>query len=122
LAIARVAGRGGPAGGRASDGEPLEERSVEADIELLSPAHAHDVVLILAAQTNLDEIFPVDGKVVAKGHAAAGSEGQVFALLIVLHHVQRNLEPVEPATRGRQADGKARHLARDRQVPFQMGR
>ena len=92
LTVAGVTGRGGPALGAASNGEPLQQLAVEADVELLRPSHALEVILILPLETNLDEVLAVDRKVVANRHAAARSERQIFALPIVLDHVQRNLE------------------------------
>ena len=63
-----------------------------AHVELLRPAHAHQVVLILPPQPDLDQVLAVDREVVVNGDAAARSERQIFALPIVLHDVQRNFE------------------------------
>ena len=122
FAVAGVAGRGGPALGSAADREPLQQLAVEPDVELLRPAHAHDVVLILPAETDFDEVLAVDRKVVANGDAAARSERQIFALPIVLHDVQRNLEGLERRNRGRKTRREPRDLTRHRQVAFQMRR
>ena len=54
LAVAGVAGRGGPALRAAADGEPLQQLAIEAHVELLRPAHALEVVLILPLQPHLD--------------------------------------------------------------------
>ncbi len=65
-----IAGRRRGAGRVAADGEPLEQPAVETHIELLGPAHAHDVGLILAAQTHLDQILAVDREVIRNGETA----------------------------------------------------
>ena len=70
----------------------FNEPAIEPHVELLRPPHAYEVVLILPLQTNLDQVLAVDREVVRDGHAAARSERQVFALPIVLHDMQRNLE------------------------------
>ena len=122
LAVAGVTGRGGPALGAAADGEPLQQLAIETDVELLRPAHALEVILILPLQTNLDEVLAVDGKVMANRDAAARSERQIFALPIVLHHVQGDLERLDRRARRRQTCREPRHLAGDRQISFQVGR
>ena len=120
LAGAGVARRHRPAGSPAADLEPLQEPAVEADVELLRPAHAHDVVLVLPAEPHADDVFAVDGEVVRHGDAAARAEGQVLALAVVLHDVQGNLERLEAGRGRRQARGEPRDLARDRQVALQV--
>src|SRR5262249_606449 len=91
LAITRITGSRGPPLAFAANGEPLHQRTVETDVELLRPAHAHDVVLILPPQTNFDHVLAINRKVVANRHAAARSERQVFALKILLDDMQRDL-------------------------------
>ena len=120
--VAGITGRGGPPLASASDGEALQQLSIESDIELLWPAHAHDVVLILPAQANLDAIFAVDWKVMANRDAATGSERQVFALPVVLQHVQWNRVRREPRTCGRQTGREPRDLTGHRQISLQVGR
>ena len=68
------------------------------------------------------EVLAVDGKVVANRDAATRSERQIFALPIVLHHVQRNLECLEPRARGRQTRREPRDLTRHRQVALEVRR
>ena len=120
FAIAGITRRGGPALGSASDREPLQQLAVEANIELLRPTHALEVILILPLKTNLDEVLAVDRKVVANRDAATRSERQIFALPVVLQHVQRNLECLDPRTGGRKTRRKSRNLARHRHVSFQV--
>jgi hypothetical protein len=72
----------------------------------LRPAHAHDVVLILPSQANRDRVLAINRKVIANRHAAARSKRQVFALLIVLDDMQRNLESID--RRNRWAAGQRR--------------
>ena len=122
LAVPCVARSRRPAFRTAADGEPFHQLAVETDVELLRPAHALDVVLVLALQANLDRVLAVDGKRVADRHAAARSKRQILALPIVLYHVQRNLEGLDGRARGRQAGREARHLPRDRQVALEMRR
>ena len=122
FAVAGVTGRGGPALGSASDGEPFQQLAIEADVELLRPPHALEVILILPLETNLDEVLAVDGKVVANRDAAARSERQIFALPVVLQHVQRDLECLESRTGGRKARREPRDLTRHRHVSLQVGR
>ena len=99
LAVAGVAGRGRGAGGRAAHGESLQELAVETHVELLRPAHAHQVVLILPAQPHLDQVLAVDRELVANRDAAARAERQIVILTVVLDDVQRNLEGVERRAR-----------------------
>src|SRR3989442_25266 len=53
--VARVTRGGRPALRGAANGEPFQQPRVEADVELLRPAHAFQVILILPLQTNFDE-------------------------------------------------------------------
>src|SRR6185436_13112859 len=92
LAVAGITRRGRSALRAASDREAFQQSGVEADVELLRPAHAFQVILVLPLETNLDEVLAVDRKVATNRDAAARSERQIFALPIVLDHVQRNLE------------------------------
>src|SRR5919108_377655 len=87
LAVTGIARASRPAFRAAADDEPLQQPPIEADIELLRPAHAHDVVLVLAPQADFDRVLAVDRKVMADGEAAAGSERQIFTLPIVLDDV-----------------------------------
>ncbi len=122
LAVAGVTGRGRCAGRLAADDEALQQLAVETDVELLRPAHAHQVVLILPAQADLDQILAIDREHVANGDAAARSERQIFILAIVLHDVQRNLERLERRARRRQAGRQPRDLPRRRQIPLEVRR
>ena len=101
LAIAGVARRRRRARRLAADDESLDQLAVEPHVELLRPAHAHQVVLILPPQPDLDRVLAVDRKLVANRDAAARSERQVFILPIVLDDVQRNLEGLERRRRRR---------------------
>src|SRR5262249_39557585 len=111
FAIAGITAGRGPAVRRTSDGEALQEFAIEADIEFLRPTHTFEVVLILALEANFDEILAVDRKVVTDGDAAAGAEGQVFVLTIVLQLMQGNLKTVEAGVNRRKACGEPRDLS-----------
>src|SRR5205085_10640544 len=95
---------GGPALRLAADAEPLQQFSVETNVELLGPSHPLDVVLVLPLQADLDEVLAASWKVVRNCGAAARSERQVLALPIVLHDEERNLESLETRTHGRKTD------------------
>ena len=120
-AVAGVTGRGRPALRLASDGEPFQQPAVEADVELLRPSHALEVVLILPLEPDLEEVLAGDGKVAANRDAAARPERQILALPIVLHHMQGNLESLDRRTRGRQTRREPRDLASHRHVALQVG-
>ena len=120
LAGAGVAGRGRPALRSPPDHEALQQPAIEPHVELLRPAHAHDVVLVLPAELHPDDVFAVDREVVANCHAAARAERQILALAVVLHDVQRNLERLDPGRGRRQAGCEPRRLPRYREVAFQM--
>ena len=120
FAVAGVARRRGPAGCRAADHEPLDQFPVEPHVELLRPAHAHQVVLILPAQPHLDRVVAVHRKLVTNRDAAARAEWQIFVLSILLHHVKRNLEGLEHRHRRRHADCEARDLSRRGEIAFEM--
>src|SRR5262245_20847327 len=120
LAVAGITRRGGPSLRAAADREPLQQLAIEPHVELLRPAHTLDVVLILPLQPDLDRILAVDGKVAANRDPAARSERQLFALAVVLHHMQWNLEGLDPRTGRRQTGCLPRHLSRDRQVALEM--
>src|SRR5215470_275506 len=122
LAIAGVTGRRGSSLSFTSNGEPLHERAVEADVELLRPPHTHDVVLILPSQADLDHVLAINRKVIANRHATTRSERQVFALEVLLNDMQRDLESLNGRDGRRQADGEARDLAADREIPFEVCR
>ena len=120
LAAAGITGRRRPALPAAANGKALEQPAIEADIEPLRPAHAHDVVLVLPPQADFNHVLGIDRKVVMNGDAAARPERQVFALAVVLHDVQRNLERLDRRPRRRQTRREPRQLARDRQVALEM--
>ena len=120
LAVARITRCGGPSRCVAADAESLQQLPVHADVELLRPAHAHDVVLVLPPQPDLDLVLAVDREGVVRGDATPRSKRQVLALTIVLHDVQRNVERREAGRARRQSDGETRHLARRRQVPLHV--
>src|SRR5207247_5634328 len=103
LPAAGPTGCGGPALGSASHGEPLQQLAIEPNVELLRPPNAFEVILILPLQTNFDQVLAVDRKVVANGDAAPGSEREIFALTVVLQHVQRDGGGLGRGTGGREA-------------------
>ena len=84
LAVAGVAGRRGPALACASHREPLQQLAIQADIELLRPSHALEVILILPLQADLNQVLAVDRKVVVNRDAAARAERQILALPVFL--------------------------------------
>ena len=104
----------------AADGESLDQLAVEPHVELLRPAHAHQVILILATQPDADRVLAVDRKLVANRDPAARSERQVFILPIVLDDVQRNFEGRERGRRWPDARGEPRHLSRRGQIALEM--
>ena len=65
--------------------EPLEERAVQADFDLVRIAHADDVVVQLSSQQHLDGVLAIDGKVMANHRAALRPKGQIVARPFVLH-------------------------------------
>ena len=112
FAVAGVARRRGSALRSPADGEPFQQLAIEADVELLRPSHALDVVLILPLEPDFDQVLAVGRKVVANRETAARSERQILALPIVLHHVQRDLEGLERGRLGRQTRRQPRDLTR----------
>ena len=120
LAVAGVAGRRGPALRAASHGETLEELAIQPDIELLRPAHALEVILILALEANFDQVLAVHRKIVVNRHAAAGANRQVFAHAVFLQHMERNLEAVHTGFSGRKPYCQTRDLPGHRHVPLKM--
>ena len=113
LTVTRVAERGRTSFGRASHGESLDQFAVETDVELLRPAHAFQVVLILTLQSDLDEVLTIDGEGVRDRDAATGSKRKVFALSILLDHVDGDLEGLDPRTRRRQPHREPADLTSD---------
>ena len=71
LPVAGITGGRRAALGFPTHREALGQRAVDADIEPLRPAHAHDVVLILAAQSNLDRVLAIGRELIVDGDAAA---------------------------------------------------
>src|SRR5437667_22232 len=122
LTVARVTGGGRSAVVFASDGEAFQQLAIEADVELLRPAHALEVILILPLETNFDEVLAIDRKVVVNGETATRSERQIVALPVILHHVQWNLESLEPRIGGRETGREPRDLTGHREVSLQVGR
>ena len=120
LTIARITERGRPALRIAPDGEALHQLSVEANIELLWPPHAFEVVLILALQSNLDEVLALHGEVVRNRNAAARAKREILALPVVLEHVDRDVECLDARARRRQSGCGARDLSRDREIALEM--
>src|SRR5919198_5444617 len=108
LAVAGVTGGGGSPLRGAADGETLQQLAIEADVELLRPSHALDVVLVLPLQAHRDPVLALDRKVVVNRDPAARSKRQILALALVLHDVQRNLERLDARTRRRQTGGEPR--------------
>src|SRR5262249_3914730 len=103
LSTAGPACGGGPALGFASDVEPLQQLAIEPNVEPLRPTHAFEVILILALETNLDQVLAIDWKVMMNRDSAARAERQIFALPVILYHVQRDLEGLEARTSRRKA-------------------
>ena len=102
LAGAGIASGCGPEVGCSSaHREPLDERSIEPEIELLRPSHAHQVVLVLPAQPDLEQVLSIHREIVSHRDAAPRSEGEVFTLPLILHDVQRDLEGLHPGSHGR---------------------
>ncbi len=102
--------------------ETLYQRAIHADVQPLWPAHAHDIVLILAAQTNGDRVFTIGWELIADGEATTRAQRQVVALPIVLEHVERNFEPIRRGNHRRQSHGEPRDLARNREIPLEVRR
>src|SRR6185436_10983793 len=71
LSVAGITGSRRAALGFPTHREALGQRAVDADIEPLRPAHAHHVVLILAAQSNLDRVLAIGRELIADRDAAA---------------------------------------------------
>src|SRR6202007_3467777 len=90
LAVTGVARRGRTSFAFAADRKTFDQFVVDAEIELLRPAHSLDVVLILTLQVHLDRVLAVDREVVANGDPAARSKREILALTIFLRDVQRN--------------------------------
>ena len=122
LSAAGPTGCGGPALGPASYGEPLQQLPIQPNVESLRPPNAFEVILILPLQTNFDQVLAVDRKVVANRDAAPGSERQIFALPVVLQHVQRDGEGLERGTGRRKTRREPGDLTGDRHVSLQVGR
>ena len=114
--------RRGPAAGLAADREPLDQRAVDPDVELMRRAHAEDVVLPVRPQLDLDEVLAVDREVIRDGHAAPRAEWQILTLAVVLPQEQRHVEGLEARSGRRQARGEARDGARRGQVAFELRR
>ena len=70
LTRAGIAGSGWRSLRSATNHEPIEELTVESNVELLRPAHAHDVVLILTAGANFDDVLTVDRELMRHSGAA----------------------------------------------------
>src|SRR6185369_12431272 len=77
LAVARITRSGGAADCFAANRETLDQFAVQPYIQLLRPAHAFQIILILALETNLNGVLAFDGEVVRNRQPAAGSEWQV---------------------------------------------
>ena len=120
LAVTGITGCRRPALRSAADGEPLQHLAVETHVELLRPAHPHDVVLVLPPQAHLEQIFPVDREIVAHGDAAPRSKRQVLALPVVLYDMERDRIRRESRVCRRHPDGEPRHLTGHRQVALEM--
>jgi len=120
FSVACVAGSGRGSGRIAAGGEALEELAIEADFDVLGPAHAFEVILILALEADAELVVAGGGEDAADGDAATGAEGEILALAVVLHDVERDLEGFDRRAIGRQADGEARSLAGDGEVTFDV--
>src|SRR5579883_3193221 len=101
LARAGIAGGGGTALSLAADPEPFQKLPIQADVELLGPSHSFDVVLILALEADFEAVFAIDREVMLDGDTAAGAEGEIFALAVVLKDVERDLESIHSGAGGR---------------------
>src|SRR5262245_61898830 len=120
FAVAGIASGRRSALSRTSDGESLQEFSIEPYIELLGPTHPLDVILILALKPNFYQVFALNRKVVVNRYATSRPQRQIFALAIFLQDVQRDLESVDFGVCGRKTRGQAGDLAGYGQISFQM--
>src|SRR5262249_39013993 len=116
----RIACGSGPSLRAATDGEPLQQLPVEPNVELLRPAHALDVVLILPLKSNLDQILAAYRKVVVNRDAASGAQREALALTTVRQDMQRDFESLQAWTGGRQSGGEPRDLPRHRKIPLDV--
>ena len=117
-------GRGVPEAVGAADGEPPHQPAVEADLDLLLGAHAHDVVVDHPAQPELHAILAVEREVMPDRQSPAGPERQVLAHAVVLVEQPRRRVGGggEPGADGRIADREAADPVGGRQITVEQRR
>ena len=107
---------------RAADREPLDQRAVDAHVELLRRAETADVVGIRALQSQPDRVLAVHRKAVAYRDAAARAERQVLAEPPVLVQEQGYAVRVHACHRRRHPHRETTDPARRRQVALEERR
>ena len=78
----------------AADREPLDQRAVQADVDLVRLAHADQVQIELAPEQHLDAVLAIQRELIGDRDATARPEGKIVARPIVLHQRGGNLERV----------------------------
>jgi len=107
----------------AAERELPDAGAVKTKIDLVCFVDPADIADVVGPQTDLNPILAVDRKVMANRRAAARAEREVFALLVVLEQVQRDIVGLDDgATGGWPADDEPADLPRRRHVPLEQGR
>ena len=110
----RVGGRPTP------NGEPLDERAVHADVELLRRTEAADVVGVGSLETQLERVLAVHREPMPDRDAATRPERQVFAEAVVL--IERDPVGLDGCLGRRTPDRETTDLPRRRHVALQQRR
>ncbi len=90
----------------AADGESLEQRAIESQVDLVRLAHANQVEIKLPLQDDLDRVVAVEREVIPDGGAAARPEGLALVRAVVLYPRSRYLERVNDGVERGVADGE----------------
>ena len=91
----------------ASHVEPLEQRAVQSDFNLMRITHADDVVVQLSPQEHFDAVLAIDGKMMTNHRPALRTKGKIVARPVVLHQRFRDLIRVDDGSHGGIANSKA---------------
>src|SRR5262245_65974064 len=86
----------------------------------MRPSNSDEVVVQLPLQTNLDDVFTVDGEPVTDGQAASRAKWQIFIRAIVLRHELRRLISLKHWRRFGIADRKTTDHLRRRHIALEQ--
>jgi len=112
LRVAGKAFRRRPPCALSTNREAFDQRSVEADVDLMPLTHADQIQIELSLEEDLDAVLAVERELVWNRDSAARSERKIVVRAVLLYQRRWNLERVLSRAERTIAHGKPTHDAR----------